>query len=210
MLATGKHIVLHHLNTGKAHWSEDGGVMSMVVKKFWMEAFEDSGGSRGGKGRHDREEMRASLWPDERRRGQSLCRAFVSADGIGIGPARSRLSGREGTIRDGEGDVDLEAEDRQEVASHVRKVGLPSRGHVHWSKEIEGAQIYDEKEKWGGRGDILEFDKAGGVVTEAMRYAIDALMLQHLNQQTIDVFGNLIEGWQWIFGLRARGAGRKK
>ena len=64
----------------------------------------------------------------------------------------------------------------------------------------EEAQADDE-----AGGDSIEFAKAGGQVTGKNRYAVDASILHHLNQDTIDVFGDLSEGWQRIWGLQAWG-----
>ncbi|KAF4546966.1 Hypothetical protein D9617_83g071650 [Elsinoe fawcettii] len=61
-------------------------------------------------------------------------------------------------------------------------------------EEVEEAEMENEEENVGGRGDISEFGKAGGVTSGTMMYTIDASMLQHLNQGTLDVFGDLSEG----------------
>ena len=70
--------------------------------------------------------------------------------------------------------------------------------------EEEEAQMDDEQ------GNPVELQRAGGFLTGAGYYAVSANILKGLNQQSIDIFGDMTESWHDFLGLAHRDPSKKR
>ncbi|KAG9881236.1 hypothetical protein KCU94_g20015, partial [Aureobasidium melanogenum] len=77
------------------------------------------------------------------------------------------------------------------------------------AEDPEEAQVGDNDDDIE-EGNAIELQKAGGFGTGAGRYAVRADILKYLNQESIDVFGDLSEGWHEFLELDHRDPKRKR
>lgn len=83
-----------------------------------------------------------------------------------------------------------------------------AKGYRDMAEDPEDAQVGDDEEL--EQGNAIELQKAGGFHTGAGRYAVRADILKYLNQESIDVFGDLSEGWHEFLELDHRDPRRKR
>ncbi|KAG9977930.1 hypothetical protein KCU98_g9749, partial [Aureobasidium melanogenum] len=81
-----------------------------------------------------------------------------------------------------------------------------AKGYREEAEDPEEAQADDDLEE----GNAIELQKAGGFGTGAGRYAVRADILKYLNQESIDIFGDLSESWHRFFELDHRDPKRKR
>jgi hypothetical protein len=83
-----------------------------------------------------------------------------------------------------------------------------AKGYRDMAEDPEDAQVGDDEEL--EQGNAIELQKAGGFHTGAGRYAVRADISKYLNQESIDVFGDLSEGWHDFLELDHRDPRRKR
>jgi len=84
-----------------------------------------------------------------------------------------------------------------------------AKGYREEAEDPEEAQVGDNDDDIE-EGNAIELQKAGGFGTGAGRYAVRADILKYLNQESIDVFGDLSEGWHEFLELDHRDPKRKR
>ncbi|CAD0089694.1 unnamed protein product, partial [Aureobasidium mustum] len=84
-----------------------------------------------------------------------------------------------------------------------------AKGYREEAEDPEEAQAGDMDDDLE-EGNAIELQKAGGFGTGAGRYAVRADILKYLNQESIDIFGDLSESWHRFFELDHRDPKRKR
>lgn len=84
-----------------------------------------------------------------------------------------------------------------------------ARGYREEAEDPEEAQAGDKDDDLE-EGNAIELQKAGGFGTGAGRYAVRADILKYLNQESIDIFGDLSESWHRFLELDHRDPKRKR
>ncbi|CAD0038816.1 unnamed protein product [Aureobasidium pullulans] len=83
-----------------------------------------------------------------------------------------------------------------------------AKGYREEAEDPEEAQAGDDDIE--EEGNAIELQKAGGFGTGAGRYAVRADILKYLNQESIDIFGDLSEVWHEFLELDHRDPKRKR
>ncbi|CAD0099048.1 unnamed protein product [Aureobasidium mustum] len=84
-----------------------------------------------------------------------------------------------------------------------------AKGYREEAEDPEEAQAGDMDDDLE-EGNAIELQKAGGFGTGAGRYAVRADILKYLNQESIDIFGDLSESWHRFLELDHRDPKRKR